>query len=136
VYKVLVCGSRTFTDELPIRILLQNLRSLYYAKGTLRIIEGTADGADTIAGRIARELGLEVVEFPPDWDRYGHKAGPKRNTQMLVEGKPDFVAAFSHAIYTGTSLALTPGTQDMVHKSIRAGVPVQIYIPSQTEGRA
>ena len=142
MYKVLICGSRTFGQDDrygrpdPVRVqmirqVLQDLKAEYYGKGTLRIIEGAAKGADTIAGCVADELGLEVVEYPAQWDKHGRGAGPIRNTQMLVEGKPDLVIAFSDIMPVGANIPITPGTQDMVVKAIRAGVGVQINIPPQ-----
>jgi hypothetical protein len=42
----------------------------------------------------ARILGVEVLPFPAQWKKFGRAAGPIRNRQMLVEGKPDLVIAF------------------------------------------
>ena len=131
MYKVLICGSRTFHDELAIRAVIQNLKAQYYPKGTLRIIEGAAAGADTLAGCIAEELGLEVVEYPANWELHGRAAGVIRNTLMLENELPDLVIAFANVMPVGAGIPLTPGTQDMVVKAIRAGVPVQIHIPRQ-----
>lgn len=117
--RVLICGSRAWTDEEEILDVLRDLKRRF---DNLTIIEGTANGADMLAGRMARYLALEVVEFPPDWKRYGRGAGPVRNTQMLVEGKPDLVIAFS------VRYPPTKGTNDMVKKSVAAGLPVIIHV--------
>lgn len=136
MYKVLICGSRTFMDEQAIRAVIQGLKAQYYPKGTLRIISGAAKGADKIAAHIARENGLEVVEYPAEWDRFGRSAGPRRNSQMLQQEEPDLVIAFANVMPVGHGILLTPGTQDMVVKAIRAGVPVQIHIPRQEGAEA
>jgi hypothetical protein len=104
-YVVLVCGSRGWTDETAIHRELEKL-----APGS-RVIHGGARGADSIAGELARERGLEVVVYPADWHAHGKGAGPIRNQQMLDEGRPDFVWAFTLG---------TPGTADMLRRSYAA----------------
>jgi hypothetical protein len=52
--------------------------------------------------------------FPADWEKYGKAAGPIRNQQILVEGKPDLVVAFQGG----------RGTANMVSRAQQAGVPV------------
>ena len=86
--RVLVCGTRTYLNEPFMKSILEKLD-----RDTV-IIEGEASGADSQAKWIAKSLGLEVLEFPANWDKYGKAAGHIRNTQMLEEGKPDKVYAF------------------------------------------
>ena len=117
--RVLMCGSRGYTDEEEILDVLRDLKRRF---DNLTIIEGTAEGADTLAGRMARYLALEVIEFPPDWESWGLKAGIIRNQQMLTEGKPDLVIAFS------ARWPLTPGTGDMVARAIGSELPVIIHV--------
>jgi hypothetical protein len=78
------------------------------------IIHGAAKGADTLAGRWAKEFNIPVLVFPADWKKYGRRAGPIRNAQMLSEGKPNLVVAFPGG----------RGTANMVGLSQKAGVPV------------
>ena len=112
--RVLVCGSRDWNDRDMIRAALSRLPS-----GTI-VIEGEARGADLLARSVAEELGFEVVKFPADWTRYHRAAGPIRNQQMLVEGKPDYVIAFHDDIRT------SKGTFDMVNRARGAGIRVMI----------
>ena len=100
--RVLVCGSRDWRDEEWIRRVLSLL-----APGSV-VIHGGARGADSIAGRIAKELGLEVEVYPADWTKYGRGAGPRRNEEMLREGRPEWVYAFDLG---------TPGTADMLRRA-------------------
>jgi hypothetical protein len=79
------------------------------------VIHGAARGADRMAGEWAATAGVPVAEFPADWRRYRRGAGPVRNRQMLVEGRPDLVLAFP-----GKS-----GTENMVRQATAAGVPVR-----------
>ena len=76
--------------------------------------------AASIAAEFANGVGLEVIPFPADWDAHGKAAGPIRNTQMLTEGKPDYVIAFF------PDRELRGGTGDMVRKAQAAALPVRI----------
>ena len=58
------------------------------------VIEGGATGADTCGKLAAMELDLPYSEFPADWKQYGTRAGPIRNSEMLVKAKPTLVLAF------------------------------------------
>lgn len=84
------------------------------------LIHGGARGVDQMAGMFGIGCGMEVVEFKADWNRYGKRAGPIRNQQMLDDGQPDLVVAFPGG----------GGTADMVRRSKARGVPV-IEIPSR-----
>lgn len=74
-----------------------------------------------MAGEIGRELGIPVEEYPANWDKWGPKAGPIRNSEMLEKGKPDMIWAFHD--YLDTS----KGTKDMVKKAATAGVSVLFF---------
>jgi hypothetical protein len=124
--RLLVCGSRGWHDEEAIETALRYFQTL--AKDVLAeefvLIHGHArSGADALADRIGRRLGLRVgqdlIRVPADWSRYGKAAGPIRNQQMLDEQHPDVVAAFRA---TGKS----NGTDDMVRRSEKAGLPVHV----------
>lgn len=112
--RVLVCGSRKWTDYAVIRQRLQAL-----PPQTL-IIEGEARGADRMARRIAEGLGFAIVPFIADWGKYGRAAGPIRNQKMLDQGKPDLVLAFS--------MPDSIGTKDMIARAQKAGIPVENII--------
>ena len=69
--KILICGSRFYTDYSSI---LQYARSLKDAV----IIAGGAKGADTLAVKAAIACGFPFREYPAQWEKYGKKAGPIR----------------------------------------------------------
>ena len=94
---VLVCGSRTWTDEQRVREELAALPA-----DTIILHGACPKGADAIADRIARELGLAVEACPADWTRHGKKAGVLRNLKML-DLKPDAVLAFHDGSSRGTA---------------------------------
>ena len=89
--KVLVCGGREFDDY---NFLYDTLTDIHEQRRFTHLIHGGARGADRMSGEWASEKGLEVTVFHADWDKYGNRAGPLRNLQMLTEGKPDLVVAF------------------------------------------
>lgn len=113
MYKVLVCGSRYYSDYSKVLGYVRKLKDAV-------IISGGAKGADTLAVKAARECGLPFREYPAQWERYGRSAGPKRNAQMLEVERPHLVVAFHWDI--GSSR----GTKDMVEKARRSGVPVVV----------
>lgn len=114
-HRVLVCGSRGWTDIVPIRRVLQR-----FARGTV-VIHGGARGADTLAGRVAHALGHRVEVYLADWQKDGRAAGLIRNQRMLDEGKPTCLYAFNLG---------TPGTEDMVRRGWRrAGLLVVEITP-------
>lgn len=116
--RVLICGDRNWTDVDRIK---DRIMELYNDTGMdLVVIAGGCRGADKIAEKIAKDLNLQVLIFPAEWDKFGRAAGPIRNRQMLVEGKPDMVIAFHPDIST------SKGTKDMVDQALRSGIPCEI----------
>jgi hypothetical protein len=135
--RVLVCGSRTFTDPAPVEAVLNGL---FQQHGILTVIEGGAQGADTLAAEWAAPYASAAcIEVLADWAgpcgdacRPGHRrkrrgedycptAGLRRNQQMLDETEPDLCVAF-----VDKPLADSRGTADMVHRADKAGVPVWV----------
>ncbi len=109
--RVLVCGSRNWTNAALISTYLQNI-------GATLIIHGNARGADRLAGQSASQLNIPVEVYPADWDRYGKRAGFIRNREMLEEGKPDLVLAF----WDGYS----NGTRNMIELAEGAKIPTLV----------
>lgn len=113
--RVLVCGSRHFEDS---RLLYDALDEIKWQKGITTIISGGARGADTLAERYAENENLEMEVYPANWEKFGKSAGPIRNGEMLIHGKPDLVVAF---------LAKNNrGTKNMIEQAEKAGVPVHV----------
>jgi hypothetical protein len=110
--RVLICGDKEWINIKPIKEFLENL-----PRSTI-IIHGAAKGADTIAGRIATSLGMEVKIFSAQLEEEGNAAEPLRNTQMLHEGNPDAVVYFHNSVETSKD------TKDMLEQAEKAGVKV------------
>lgn len=112
--KLAVTGSRSFNDHAWLeRCLLRSFRV-----GEIEaVITGGARGADALAARFARSHGIPLIVLEADWERWGRKAGPIRNTSIVFEA--DALAAF----WDGVS----PGTRDTIAKARRAGLRVEVY---------
>jgi hypothetical protein len=113
--RVLICGSRNWTDYRPIKNAVEALMEKH--KHVI-VIDGMAKGADDLGYRAAADFKLGSIRFAADWNRYGNAAGPIRNKRMLKEGKPDLVLAFH------SDLSKSKGTKHMVEIARKAGVEV------------
>ena len=118
--RVLVCGGRGY-DSADVwnwleRFLRDEIES-NLGRGAWPIsvlMHGGAKGADEGAGKWAESEDLKSIVFKADWKKYGKSAGPRRNSIMLRDGKPDIVIAFPGG----------KGTEDMVNKAHGESVPV------------
>ena len=102
--RILFCGDRHWTNYKVICDVMIEHRPTV-------VIEGGANGADTLSLEAAEVFDICVQSFPAEWEKYGKAAGPIRNTQMLDEGKPDLVLAFHDDIQN------SKGTLNMVRQS-------------------
>lgn len=109
-FRLLITGGRDFTDRAAIEKALLDIEQRPDV-----VIHGDAAGADRIAGSVAKEQGLDVWKFPANWARYGKSAGPRRNYQMLVEGRPTHVLAFPGGA----------GTENMIKQASKAGLRIR-----------
>lgn len=103
--RILICGSRNWTDKARIRAIIQLLVQTYT---NVIIIAGECIGVDLMTKSIALEMNLTYHGYPANWNAHGKAAGPIRNRQMLEEGKPDMIVAFSDDI------ANSKGTKNML----------------------
>jgi hypothetical protein len=111
--RVLVCGSRTWTDGARIG------RRLAQLPPGVVIVTGGSVGADHLAAREAHALGLKVELHPADWIKHGSRAGFIRNVAMLDSGV-QLVLAF----WDGQS----PGTKHTIREAGRRSIPVEVEI--------
>lgn len=130
--RVLVCGGRDYgvvpkgcppdqwrrhaiIADRQAFILRETLDDFHKTRGPFTcLIHGAAPGADAHAARWALKKGLLINSWMANWKKHGKSAGPIRNQQMLDDGKPDLVIAFSGG----------KGTADMVARAKAAGVKV------------
>jgi hypothetical protein len=119
--RVLACGSRDYTDRAFLKtILTEAIRECDHLE--FMIIQGEAPGADSMARDWARDHAVKTEAYPADWSRYGKAAGPIRNKQMITEGKPTRVIAFTNKV-----LGESRGTRNMVDQAVTSHIPVEVW---------
>ena len=68
------------------------------------IVSGGAKGADTYAREFAKKKGLKLIEFFPNYDKYGKRAPLERN--KLIVDECDCVLAFWDGQSHGTKFTI------------------------------
>jgi hypothetical protein len=82
-FKLIVAGGRDFDDYNKLSSELLALALGQYADKAVSIVSGMARGADLLAVRFAKEHGVKVYPFVPDWNGpLGKGAGFARNKDM------------------------------------------------------
>lgn len=129
--RVLVCGSRTFTDREAVDAVLNGIAAA--TDRNLIVIHGAARGADRMAHDWTTLNDVPVLAFAANWNKYGKRAGFVRNSEMLEDGKPDVVWAF-----VDKPLSESKGTKMMVDIACKGGVTcyvVEKHQPLKGQGR-
>ena len=109
---VLVTGGRGYNDVGTVFDCLTKLNAQFER---LVVIHGAAKGADSLAGEVCAEAGIEFVTVPAAWKKYNRAAGPIRNQLMLdLFPKLDMVLAFPGG----------DGTADMMSQAKKRNIPV------------
>lgn len=110
--RVLIYGGRDYTDS---QSVLWALKAIDEKDGVEVVIEGEAAGADTCGRWAAKRLRIPVLPFKANWAKFGRRAGPIRNQQMLDEGRPTL----------GLACPGGAGTADMTRRLQLAGVEIR-----------
>ena len=103
--KLAIVGGRDYKDYDKFKRVVDNFIEEYGTPS--EIVSGGASGVDTMAVLYARENGIILTEFKPDWTKYGKKAGILRNTD-IVEGS-------THVLALPTEKSV--GTYDSINKA-------------------
>lgn len=82
------------------------------------LVHGAARGVDQQAALIWRNQGFPTEGWPAQWDRYGNRAGPIRNAEMVNRGA-DLCIAFPGS--------KSIGTWDCIRKARAAGITTLVY---------
>ena len=119
--RLLVCGSRTWTDYRFLRREIDYVVGVEFQAEPFTLIEGDGPGADRMAAHLARRYGWDLEVYPADWQHDGRAAGPRRNARMLRQGRPDLVLAL-----VDKPLDQSRGTADLVRRAYAQGVEVRV----------
>ncbi len=114
VYRVLITGSRTWTDAGVIAGVLAG----HYREGAVLVSGACPKGADALAEEYWSLLGGEVERHAADWGKYGKRAGFRRNAEMVNAGA-SVCAAFIRDSSRGAS--------HCAGLARAAGIPLEIY---------
>lgn len=124
--KLMVTGSRDWEDWEEIK---RTLSEAVQSHGVDTVVHGGAAGADSMAGWVAKNMGLEVEVYKAQWTgpdgQFDKAAGYKRNIRMLEGAKPDLVVAF----WDGKSR----GTKHALDHARRRRIPVRVVMANEIE---
>ena len=126
--RLVVTGGRDYSDT---QRAFAALDELHARRPISVLIEGEADGLDSRARVWAVRRGVIVEPYPALWDDIDHpeamvrrrrdgklydaNAGPRRNQQMIDEGRPDYGLVFPGGA----------GTADMRRRLVATGIPFE-----------
>ena len=124
--RVIIAGSREFNDfpklmNSSIEILTEISKNRDDLD-RIRIVSGTARGADKLGEQYAKIAGYELSKFPADWDGLGKRAGYVRNAEMAKFASEDDSYGVLIAFWDGQSR----GTKHMIDLAKRYGLEVHI----------
>lgn len=84
---VIVTGGRDFSDKEKVFSALTEINPD-------TVIQGGANGADSLARDFAKSNNKKLITFHADWKAHGKSAGPIRNGEMLKANPEAIVVAF------------------------------------------
>lgn len=124
--RVIIAGSRDF-DDFPKLMnscidILHEISEQNDNLNKIRIVSGTARGADRLGEQYAKIAGYEVSRFPADWDGLGKRAGYVRNAEMAKYAVADGNYGVLIAFWNGNS----KGTKHMIDLAEKKGLEVHI----------
>ncbi|WP_347905844.1 SLOG family protein [Pseudomonas purpurea] len=88
--RVLICAGRHYADTPMSR---QVLDAYHRLKAIDVLIHGGSQFLGSAIEDWAREVGADVVRYPPNWQLHGKQAERQRNHFMLRDSRPDVVIA-------------------------------------------
>jgi len=139
-YKVIIAGTRSFTDyefvKKEIARIVSEKATTTDSQGNIitstfnitSILSGGAQGADKLGERYAKDNKIPCVVYSAKWDKFGKSAGPIRNIEMANHA--DALIAF----WDGQS----KGTQHMIDAMLERQKEVhviQVTIPEDPRKR-
>jgi hypothetical protein len=115
--RLLVTGSRHWTDHAAIANALNAQHRKWNRPADAVLVVGDCEGADTIAAASWKKAGLPVDQCEARWSELGLRAGPDRNRKMVESGVDECLAF---------PIGVSKGTRGCVKLARSAGVPVTV----------
>lgn len=122
--KLVIAGSRDLSPHDLISRFAGKIDAKY---GVTHVISGNATGVDKAGEFWAVEHGKEVIDMPADWDKYGKRAGPIRNMEMLKQA--DIILVILRD-------ANSKGSSHMASISQKSGKPTYVYNAETKKGES
>lgn len=119
--RILVTGSRNWTDEQSVTMGIYSLGLLVVEWSEITIVHGGAQGADTIADRVARTFGAQREIHRPDYKTGDPKTAPLRRNDLMLDSGIALVLAFM------LGAPERGGTLYTVNGAKKRGIPVVLY---------
>lgn len=119
--RIIVAGSRDFSDYGLLKKKMLNIIAEHEYEN-IKIVSGTARGADRLGEWFAEEFNYDIVRFPAAWDRFGKRAGYIRNEEMAKYAIADDNQGVLVAFWDGKSR----GTKHMIDLADKHGLEVII----------
>jgi hypothetical protein len=95
--RLIVSGGRDFAD---FELVERELRRLNLRKPISVVIHGWIGPAAPVVEHWAREHGIPIVRYPPNWELHGKRAEVYRDEFMLGDSRPDLIVAFPGGRHT------------------------------------
>lgn len=88
--RLLICAGRHYADSRQCRRVLDAFQRVHPVRV---LIHGGSQLLGGVIEEWAREQGIDIVRYPPNWQRHGKQAERQRNHFMLTDSRPDVVIA-------------------------------------------
>jgi hypothetical protein len=118
-----VTGGRSYRDYFTVQKALAKVS----ARFDITVVHGDCPtGADAWARQWCEMTGTPERRYPADWETKGQAAGFLRNEQMAKEAGIQLLLAFPGG----------PGTNDMVQRCHRYGIPLKLIPERVSDDRS
>lgn len=116
--KILICGGRHFCNYALLENVADNvIKGQDFSE--IEIVSGHCIGADRMGEEYAKRHDYALKIFPAEWEKYGKRAGPIRNKQMI-----DYIAEFENKIVIAFTSLNTKGTKNTIALAKKANIRV------------
>jgi len=116
--RVIIAGSRTITDPLELEKAIK-----LSGFDITEVFSGGAMGPDSLGEAWANKNRIPVRFYCPDWDTFGKKAGPIRNSLMAADAEALIL------VWDG----LSKGSKDMLNKANAKDLKVYVHLVKKEE---